>query len=148
VLVLEGVQDAGNVGTLLRTAAAAGVDQVWLSAGCAHAWSPRVLRAGMGAQFVLSIAEGVDVLACLTGLEKDVIATSLDATESVFEAKLRGDAVWLFGAEGRGLSAELLARATRRLTIPMPGRVESLNVAAAAAICLFEQVRQRSVQHP
>lgn len=146
VLVLDGVQDAGNVGTLLRTAAAAGVDQVWLSAGCAHAWSPRVLRAGMGAQFVLSIAEGVDVLACLHGVEKEVIATSLDATESLFEANLRGEAVWLFGAEGRGLSATLLERATRRLIIPMPGQVESLNVAAAAAICLFEQVRQRRAQ--
>lgn len=143
VLVLDGVQDAGNVGTLLRTAAAAGVDQVWLTPGCAAAWSPRVLRAGMGAQFCLSIAEGVDALAALKDTDSAIIATSLGTSDSVFDADLRGPTVWLFGAEGRGLSSPLQARATRLLTIPMPGKIESLNVAASAAICLFEQVRQR-----
>jgi len=144
VLALDGVQDAGNVGTLLRTAAAAAVDQVWLGQGCAQAWSPKVLRAGMGAHFCVKIAEGVDLMAVLSDTAQPIIATALEAGQSVFETDLRGPAVWLFGAEGRGLSAPLQERASVRVRIPMPGKIESLNVATAAAICLFEQHRQRT----
>ncbi|MEY3202702.1 MAG: hypothetical protein RIR70_2252, partial [Pseudomonadota bacterium] len=132
-------------GTLLRTAAAAGATAVWLTKGCAQAWSPKVLRAGMGAHFCLPIVEGVDLTLALAKTSTTSIATTLDATQSLFETDLTGPTIWLFGAEGKGLSEDIKARATARITIPMPGPMESLNVAAAAAICLFEQARQRGM---
>ncbi|HRP96245.1 MAG TPA: RNA methyltransferase [Rhodocyclaceae bacterium] len=149
LLVLDGVQDAGNLGTLLRTAAAAGLRDVLLTPGCAQAWSPRVLRAGMGAHFCLHVHEHVDVAAVLGGYRGRIVATALGpGTEILYGVDLRGAVAWLFGAEGRGLSAELAAWAHTRVGIPMPGPVESLNVAAAAAICLFEQVRQQRAAAP
>lgn len=143
VLVLEGVQDAGNVGSILRTAAAAGVGQAWLTPGCAKAWSPKVLRAGMGAHFAITIHDNVNALKALADAQANILATSLNGTHSLFDVALETPVVWLFGAEGAGLSEALAARATHRVKIPMPGRVESLNVAAAAAVCLFEQVRRK-----
>lgn len=144
LVVLDGVQDAGNLGTLLRTAAAAGIRRALLTEGCAQAWSPRVLRAGMGAHFVMQLDERIDALAALAGFPGRIAATVLGArSQSVFDVDLSGPTAWLFGAEGRGLSAPLQALADTQVHIPMPGRIESLNVAAAAAICLFEQVRQQ-----
>lgn len=145
LIVLDAVQDAGNLGTLLRTAAAAGIALALLTDGCAQAWSPRVLRAGMGAHFRMQVHEHVDIPAVLSGYSGQIAATVLGAqSRSLFALDLAGPTAWLFGAEGRGLSADLQAMATTQVHIPMPGQVESLNVAAAAAICLFEQVRQRS----
>lgn len=142
-LVLDGVQDAGNVGTLLRTAAAAGVSRVLLGPGCAQAWGPKVLRAGMGAHFVLDLHEVDDLPALLAAYTGQIAATRLDAAVSLYECDLLGPTAWLFGAEGQGLSPQLAQLATRGVVIPMAPGIESLNVAAAAAICLFEQVRQR-----
>lgn len=144
LLVLDGVQDAGNLGTILRTAAAAGLGDVLMTTGCAQAWSPRVLRAGMGGHFRLRIHEQVDVGQALRGYPHPILATGLGAdARELYDADLRSPIAWLFGAEGRGVSPEAAALATGTVVIPMPGAVESLNVAAAAAICLFEQVRQR-----
>ncbi|MCK0512759.1 TrmH family RNA methyltransferase [Aromatoleum buckelii] len=144
LLVLDGVQDAGNLGTILRTAAAAGVRDVLLTPGCAQAWSPRVLRAGMGGHFCLRLHEHADVAELLQGYPGQILATGLGAEAcGLYEMDLRGAVAWLFGAEGRGLSMAVAALATDTVVIPMPGAVESLNVAAAAAVCLFEQVRQR-----
>lgn len=144
LLVLDGVQDSGNLGTILRTAAAAGLRDVLLTPGCAQAWSPRVLRAGMGGHFCLRIHEQVDAAAVLGGYSGQVLATGLGSgARALYDCDLTGPVAWLFGAEGRGLSAEVAALARGMLVIPMPGAVESLNVGAAAAICLFEQVRQR-----
>ncbi|KON79338.1 RNA methyltransferase [Azoarcus sp. PA01] len=146
LLVLDGVQDAGNLGTILRTAAAAGVRDVLLTPGCAQPWSPRVLRAGMGGHFCVRLHEHADVTALLQGYPGQILATGLGAgARGLYEMDLREAVAWLFGAEGRGLSAEVAALATATVVIPMPGAVESLNVAAAAAVCLFEQVRQRGV---
>lgn len=143
VVVLDGVQDPGNLGTILRTAAAAGIRRALLTAGCAQAWSPRALRAGMGAQFVLEIEEGVEALDRLTGYPGRCLATALgEGATSVHDLDLRGPVAWLFGAEGQGLSAALLARADQRVIIPMSSAIESLNVGAAVAVCLFEQARQ------
>lgn len=143
LLVLEEVQDAGNLGTILRTAAAAGIAQALLTPGCAQAWSPRVLRAGMGAHFALPIVENADVAAALAGFDGEIIATGLGpSTSSLFDCRLGGRVAWLFGSEGRGLSPRLAGLATQWVRVPMPGRMESLNVGAAAAICLFEQVRR------
>lgn len=141
-LLLENVQDPGNVGSILRTAAAAGVDQVWLTAGCADIWSPKVLRAGMGAHFRLPLLERVSLDEVLADFAGAVAITTLEDATSLYQSDLRGDLVLALGSEGGGVSAELSARATQRLHIPMTDAVESLNVAAAAAICLFERRRQ------
>lgn len=142
-ILLDGVQDPGNVGTLLRTAAAAGIKQALLSPGCAAAWSPKVLRAGQGAHFALAIHEDVDLIAFVADYQGTSAVTTLEQATSLYQAQWDGPLAWVFGSEGLGVSAELLAAARLRIRIPMPGAVESLNVAAAAAICLFEMLRRR-----
>ncbi|MCL4757453.1 MAG: RNA methyltransferase [Rhodocyclaceae bacterium] len=145
LVVLDGVQDPGNLGTLIRTAAAAGVKDVILTAGCAQAWAPKVLRAAMGAHFITRVHEQADPRVVSRGFSGEILATGLGPESGdLYALDLRAPAIWLFGAEGQGLSAEVAALATRFVTIPMPGAIESLNVAAAAAICLFEQVRQQA----
>jgi TrmH family RNA methyltransferase len=142
-VLLDGVQDPGNVGTLLRTAAAAGVRQVLLSPGCAAAWSPKVLRAGQGAHFVLDIVEEADLISFVRDYQGMVAVTCLDEATSLYAASWQGALAWAFGAEGQGVRRELLEAADLRIKIPMPGAVESLNVGAAAAVCLFEALRRR-----
>lgn len=142
-LLLEDIQDPGNLGSLLRSAAAAGCDAVFLSEGCADAWSPKVLRAGMGGHFALSIHEAADLPAVAASFEGMVLAATLAAGTSLYSCDLRGKLAFALGNEGAGLSAALLAAASQRIAIPMPGKTESLNVAAAGAVCLFEAVRRR-----
>ena len=146
VLVLEDVQDPGNVGSMLRSAAAAGITQVVLSKTTAFAWSPKVLRAAQGAHFLLNIVEGVDVVACVRSYRGQSLALvpGGTGTESLYDVDMTGPTAILIGNEGSGLSPELAAAATHRVTIPMPGKVESLNAAAAGAICMFEMARQRA----
>lgn len=143
-VLLEDVQDPGNLGTLLRTAAAAGVDSAYLSKGCAEAWSPKAMRAGMGAQFGLAIHEHADLPLIARGFPGDIVATSLNGGESLYGTAFATRAAFIFGNEGAGISSALLGCATRKVRISMPGKVESLNVAAAAAVCLFEYVRRQS----
>lgn len=155
-LLLEDIQDPGNLGSMLRSAAAAGCDAVFLSPGCADAWSPKVLRAAMGGHFSLRIYEqqnlpGVAKAFCeqpLLGLPAypsagQLLATILHATHSLYDCDLRGNVAFMVGNEGAGMSDDLLRLATQKITIPMRNKVESLNAAAATAICLFEAVRQR-----
>ncbi|MEP7205703.1 MAG: RNA methyltransferase [Casimicrobiaceae bacterium] len=145
-LLLEDVQDPGNVGTMLRTAAAAGVARVVLSKHCAFAWSPKVLRAGQGAHFLLAIEESVDLVAWthdFVATEGRVVAAVASGGASLFGSDLGRRIAIAIGNEGAGLSAPLLAAVSDRLTIPLPGGMESLNASAAAAVCLFECVRQR-----
>lgn len=142
-ILLDNVQDPGNVGTLLRTAAAAGIRQALLSPGCAAAWSPKVLRAGQGAHFALAIHEDVDLAGFMAEYRGITAVTTLDDATSLYEACWDGPLAWVFGAEGQGVRPELLAAARLRIRIPMPGNVESLNVGAAAAICLFEALRRK-----
>ncbi len=139
---LENIQDPGNVGSILRSAAAAGIATVCLSRHSVHAWSPRVLRAGMGAHFALCVIEGVDLAALARDYAGRIIATGMGQGKPVFKADLTGDVALLFGNEGAGLSPALAAMAHETVHIPMPGTAESLNVGAAAAVCLFERVRQ------
>lgn len=145
-LLLDGVQDPGNVGSMLRSAAAAGVGQAFLSKQCAFAWSPKVLRAGQGAHFCLDIHEDVDLPAWAAAYRADggdVIAAAVAGGASLYDARLEGRIALAIGNEGAGLAPALAAQASQRVTIPMPGGMESLNAAAAAAVCLFECVRQR-----
>jgi len=141
IVLLENIQDPGNLGAILRVAAAAGVDAVHLSHGCCEAWAPKCLRGGQGAHFQLAIHENADLPVLAQGFGGPVHAASLGAREALFDLDLRGPVGFAFGNEGAGLSAQLCA-AARPFIIPMPGKVESLNVATAAAICLFERVRQ------
>jgi TrmH family RNA methyltransferase len=141
-IMLEDIQDPGNLGSILRSAAAAGIEHVLLSRHSVHSWSPRVLRAGMGAHFMLEIHEQCDLQQLARTFKGRVIATSHRAKRSVFDADLTGEVALIFGNEGGGVSRELANAAHEVVAIPMPGKVESLNVAAAAAVCLFERVRQ------
>ncbi|MGB3276559.1 MAG: RNA methyltransferase [Castellaniella sp.] len=144
-LWLDRVQDPGNLGTLLRTAAAAGLKQAYLSDGCASAWSPKVLRSGQGAHFALEIHEHADLSALTRQLDIPLAATTLERAEILYIKDLRQPCVWLFGNEGQGVADDLLDLADWRVHIPQSTAVESLNVAAAAAVCLFEQRRQQLV---
>ncbi|MEO8386354.1 MAG: RNA methyltransferase [Betaproteobacteria bacterium] len=147
VLALEDVQDPGNVGSMLRSAAAAGAKHIALSTTCAFAWSPKVLRAAQGAHFSLNISEGLDLLDFIGRVQGQSLAlVPSDAqAKSLFETDLRKPTVFIIGNEGAGLSHRLVEVASDRVTIPMPGKIESLNAAAAGAICLFELVRQRQI---
>ncbi|MBK6980603.1 MAG: RNA methyltransferase [Betaproteobacteria bacterium] len=143
-LALEDLQDPGNVGTLLRSAAAAAVEHVLLSPTCAFAWSPKVLRAGQGAHFALNIVEGADLGAFVASFGGTSVALSGRAGASLYETDLRGPLAVLVGNEGAGLSPELERAATVRARIPMPGIAESLNAGVAGSIALFEAARQRA----
>lgn len=142
-LLLDTVQDPGNLGTMLRTAAAAGVRQVYCSAGTTAAWAPKVLRAGMGAHFALTVYESCDLAGVIREAEIPVYATTLEAKTTIYEADLSSACAWVMGSEGQGVSRDLLALNVGQLYIPQAAGVESLNVAAAAAVCLFEQRRQQ-----
>ncbi|QGZ38327.1 TrmH family RNA methyltransferase [Pseudoduganella flava] len=141
-VLLDNVQDPGNVGSILRSAAAAGIREVYCSPGTAFCWSPKVLRAAMGAHFVLDIYENADLAALLRNAPIATLATSGYAKETLYDVDLKRPVAWVFGHEGQGVSEELLAMARHRVVIPHLGKVESLNVAACAAVCFFEQVRQ------
>ena len=141
-LVLDRLQDAGNVGTILRSAAAFGFTQVVALKGTAALWSPKVLRAGMGAHFGLRLVEGVEADA-LAALRVPLLATSSHAARSLHEVDLPWPCAWVMGHEGQGVSPVLEQRCAMTLRIPQPGGEESLNVAAAAAVCLYESARQR-----
>ncbi|MBA9844974.1 MAG: RNA methyltransferase [Ralstonia sp.] len=142
-VILDGIQDAGNVGSILRCAAAAGVRDVFMTPGCAFAWSAKTLRAAMGAHFHLNIVEHCAFESVHSRLQVPLLATSSHAKQAVFDVPLNAPVGWVFGNEGAGVSQEWLSAVTTPVAIPQPGGMESLNVAAAAAICLFEAVRQR-----
>ena len=141
VLMLEDIQDPGNLGSMLRTAAAAGVDAVYLSEGCTEAWSPKALRGGQGAQFTLPIVESADLVGLASNFEGQVLATTLRG-DSIYKLDLTSPTAIAIGNEGNGLSGAMQKAASHHVTIPIAEGVESLNAAAAASICLFERVRQ------
>jgi TrmH family RNA methyltransferase len=144
VLLLDDIQDPGNVGTLLRSAAAAGAGHVLLSAHCAFAWSPKVLRAAMGAHFALNVVEGADLAGFVELYEGASVALAAGGATSLYDLDMTKPVAILVGNEGAGLSPALLEAATVQARIPMPGAVESLNAATAGSLALFEAVRQRN----
>ena len=135
---LEGVQDPSNVGAILRSAAAFGVAEVVLDQACADPWSPKALRAGMGAHFRVSVRHVSSLRESLDRFNGSVICTLARGGRPLRDVKLSGRLGWIFGAEGRGVSEALASRADLRVTIPLQPGVESLNVAASAAVCLYE----------
>lgn len=157
-VILDEIQDPGNLGTILRTAAAAGFSQILLSANCAKVYTPKVLRAAQGANFVLNIFENLSDAELLNFLENFVgnsLTTALldkfDKQNNLFLADFSADKnlplTWIFGSEGNGVRKFLQDKTQYKIFIPMSQKnqsVESLNVATAAAICLFESLRRRS----
>ena len=142
-VVLDRVQDAGNVGNILRSASAFGFKQVVALRGTAALWSPKVLRAGMGAHFALRLVE-VSSDEAIAALRVPMLATGSHAARAIHQAKLPWPCAWVMGHEGQGVSPAIALRCAESLRIPQPGGEESLNVAAAAAVCLFESARQRA----
>ena len=144
VLILDRIQDAGNVGSILRSAAAAGFTQVVALTGCAHLWSSKVLRAGMGAHQLLDLYEGWSNQQVLSAVTAPLLAAVAGAEQELYSLKkeLLHPVAWVMGSEGQGVSEDLIAQA-KGISIPIDPRVESLNVSTAAAICLFETMRVR-----
>ena len=144
-LMLEDIQDPGNLGSMLRTALGAGVQAVYLSKGCTDAWSPKALRGGQGAQFYLSVIEGVDLVETMQNFAGNTYATTLNG-ESLYVQNLSKPSAFVIGNEGAGLSEKVAQVASKKISIPMHQDLESLNAAAAAAVCLFERTRQIAVK--
>lgn len=149
VLALDEVQDPGNVGTLIRTAAAAGVDQIWLSLGCAFAWSVKTLRASQGAHFHTQVVEAVDLpsaLAAFAGQRWATLPRDIGAvkTVSLFDARFAASNALVLSNEGHGLSEPIVPALNGGLRIPMDAGIESLNVATAGAIALYTMLGQRT----
>jgi TrmH family RNA methyltransferase len=143
VIVLEDIQDPGNLGAMLRTGAAAGATLAVLSKGCHDPWSPKALRGGQGAQFVLPMQTGADLVAWLKAFSGRSVALALAEDSDFYALDLGGPLALIAGNEGAGLSAAVCEAATLNAHIPMAGRIESLNASAALAVAVFEAVRQR-----
>lgn len=145
VLYLDGVQDAGNVGTLIRTAVAAGFRTIAASPKTAGFYAPKVMRAGMGAHFGAKLIENCPIDLFAERYEGTILAADARGGEDLFAADdyASGPVCWILGAEGPGVSSEALAKTQRRFYIPIEEACESLNVGAAAAVCLFDVRRRR-----
>lgn len=144
-LVSDGIQEPGNLGTIIRTADAAGCDAVILLEGTCDVFIPKAIRATAGSIFHLPVAYA-KAETFLKWIQKTGIlltATSADAESSVFESKLDGPLAIVFGNEARGVSAVIKDAADISIKIPIYGRAESMNVAISAAVCLYEAARQR-----
>lgn len=146
IVILETIQDPGNLGTILRSCLAFGVDKVLISSGSVDAWSPKVVRASMGACFNLQIYENLDMSQVLSELKGKycLLATSPRADKNLPELDLKSLApvAWLFGNESRGLSETSLSQADCQVLIPQSRQIESLNLSMATTICLYESARQ------
>ncbi len=139
---LEGIQDPSNVGAILRSAAAFGLSEVVLDRGCADPWSPKALRAGQGGHFKLALRQVEDLGSALQEFSGQLACTVVAGGVPLRAAPLTGRLGWILGAEGSGVSEASARRAALRVTIPMARGSESLNVAAAAAICFYEGFNQ------
>lgn len=145
-VVLDEVQDPGNVGTIIRTAAAAGCTGIILTKGCADVFAGKVVRASMGSVFHVPIFENITRKEVIDSFGKygiTLLATSLESSSIYFQIDFNQPMAIVFGNEGNGVSRQLLEESKERLHIPLLGNVESLNVAASAAVILYEAVRQR-----
>jgi RNA methyltransferase, TrmH family len=140
-VILDRLQDPGNVGAVLRSAAAFGFTQVLALQGSSALWSPKILRAAMGAHFALHLREDL-TLADLSALHLPLLATSSHAAQTLHTQTLPWPCAWVLGNEGQGITEALAQQCQHTLRIAQPGGQESLNVAAAAAVCLYESVRQ------
>ena len=143
-VLLDSVQDPGNVGAILRSAAAAGAKMAHLSVDCADPWSPKCLRGGMGAQFVLPVQQYLSLADHAQTFGARLVACVATADTSLFDADLSGHIAFIIGGEGAGISKELLAKADQQIRVPMNDGIESLNAAASATVCFYEWVKQNT----
>lgn len=146
LLVLDRVGDPGNLGTMLRTADAAGIGGVVLLKGCVDIYAPKTVRSSMGSLFHVPVVSGVaedKFIAEAKDAGYELLVTSLEGADNLYKADLGGRIAFVMGNEAGGVSASLLERADKRVFIPMAGRAESLNVAMAAGIVMFEALRRR-----
>lgn len=146
LLVLDRVGDPGNLGTMLRTADAAGIGGVILLKGCADIYAPKAVRSSMGSLFHLPVLAGVgeeELVGSVRRAGYQLLVTCLDGADNLYKADLSGRLAFVMGNEANGVSAGLLAAADKRVYIPMQGRAESLNVAMAAGIVMFEALRRQ-----
>ncbi|MSQ80532.1 MAG: RNA methyltransferase [Candidatus Methylopumilus sp.] len=141
ILLLEDIQDPGNLGSILRSASAVGVDLVYLSDRCADLWSPKVLRGGQGAHFYLPCIEKAIFSDITKTFKGKIFATELSGN-SIFKENLKGPVAFIFGNEGNGLRRDTIQLSTQSIHIPMHKSIESLNVSAAVSVCLYEKFRQ------
>lgn len=146
IVMLDRLQDPGNVGAILRTCAAAGIKRIFASIGTAGLWSPKVLRSAQGAHFVLKLHEQIDLMSLSEALAIPLIVTTLENANDLYKTALPKQAAWVFGNEGQGVTEALLARADIRVKIMHDKAVESLNVTVASGVCLFEQRRQHNTE--
>jgi len=145
-VLLEGIQDAGNVGSILRSAAAFGIRAAVLDAACADAWSAKALRAGAGAHFLLHVSQVPRLADALATFKGRLLCTVPRGGVALKEADLSGTLGWVFGSEGQGISPEVQKKASLQVRIPTRAGTESLNVAAAAAICFYEKSSRPAVE--
>lgn len=145
LLVLDQIRDPGNLGTILRTAAATGVQAVYLTPGTVDAFSPKVLRAGMGAQFRLPILsmEWIKIKSRLDDFNLHVFLAASEGGTAYFESDFRQPLALIIGGEAEGAAQDAIELSNSRVHIPMPGGIESLNASVAAGILLSEVIRQR-----
>lgn len=146
ILVLDRISDPGNLGTIIRTADASGIDAVVLLEGCTDAFAPKAVRATMGSVLHVPIIEGIaeqDLIVWASSEGYELLATCLDGAESLYTTKLKNKIAIVIGSEAVGVSDELLKAAKKKVYIPMDGQAESLNAAVAAGVVMFECLRQR-----
>lgn len=144
-LLCDKVQDPGNLGTIIRTAHAAGVDGIILTKGTVDIYNDKSIRSTMGSLFYVPIIQDDEELSFVRKLKGEgfsLVATSLQESKDFFESDLKGKIILSVGNEGNGISEEVFSLADKKVKIPMPGGAESLNVAIATSIILFEKVRQ------
>lgn len=146
LLVLDRVGDPGNVGTMLRTADAAGIGGIVLLKGCVDIYAPKTVRSTMGSLFHIPVFAGADEALFIKAAKRagyELLVTTLEGADNLYKADLRGRIAFVMGNEANGVTSTLLQEADKRVYIPMQGRAESLNVAIAAGIVMFEALRRK-----
>lgn len=147
-LLLENVQDPGNLGTIIRTAYGFGVDAIFVSKGSVDVYSPKSVRATMGAVFHVPIITDVEMVECIQWLKEKnipIYATALEESRVIYDNDFKEQVALVIGNEANGVSEMTKTMATTKVRIPMPGGLESLNASIAAAVCMYEVMKQRGM---
>jgi len=142
-LILDNIQDPGNMGTILRTADSIGLNQIIVSKGTADSYNSKVVRSTMGAIFRINIIEVIDLVDIIKEFKKhkiQIFATDLATTDSIYDVNYKKSAI-IIGNEGNGVSKEILEKSDKKIKIPMPGKTESLNASVATGIILYNAIR-------
>ena len=144
-MILDDIQDPGNMGTILRTADSLNMKQIIVSKDCANAYNPKVVRSTMGAIFRINIIESDNLVKTIKEMKKHkikVMATSLETSKSMYDVSYEKTAI-VIGNEANGVEKEILELADEKIKIPMPGKTESLNASVATAVILYEAMRNK-----